>query len=124
MTYSIDFRKKVLEVREKEKLSYQKTAQRFGIGTSTVIAWHKRLSPKKYHLKQPKKVDLEKLAQDVKDYPDAYQYERAEHFGVKQNTICYALGRLGVTYKKNPSTPKSRRRATAYLSRTNTKLSR
>jgi transposase len=124
MTYSVDFRKKVLAIREKEKLSYQKTAQRFGIGTSTVIAWCKRLTPKKYHLKQPKKVDLEKLAQDVKDYPDAYQYERAERFGVKQNTICYALGRLGVTYKKNLSTSKSQCRTTLYLPKTNTKLSR
>jgi hypothetical protein len=41
------------------------------------------------------------------DYPDAYQYERAARFGVCPKAIWYALGRLGVTYKKALRHPKA-----------------
>ena len=37
------------------------------------------------------------LREDVILYPDAYQYERAERFGVSQKAIDYALRRLRVT---------------------------
>jgi hypothetical protein len=43
--------------------------------------------------------DMEKLKLDVKLYPDAYQYERAERFGVSQRGIALALKRLGISYK-------------------------
>jgi transposase len=108
MSYSLVFRKKILQVQKQEGLSYQEVAKRFGIGKATVTRWRQRLQPKKYTLKQPRKIDLVKLAQDVRDYPDDYQYERAEHFGVKQTAILYALRRLGIIYKKNTPTPKGR----------------
>ncbi len=44
---------------------------------------------------------MARLKQDIVDYPDAYQYERAERLGVSQIGIWHALKRLGVTYKKN-----------------------
>jgi transposase-like protein len=37
MTYSIDFRKKALEIRAKEKLSISKTAKRFGNCSTTIV---------------------------------------------------------------------------------------
>ena len=43
---------------------------------------------------------MEKLAQDVKDNPDDYQYERAAKFGVSQSCIKYGLERLNIRYKK------------------------
>ena len=43
------------------------------------------------------KIDLAKLAQDVRDYPDAYQFERAERFEVTHKAIRQALRKLGVT---------------------------
>ncbi|SFI79179.1 IS630 transposase-related protein, partial [Nitrosomonas sp. Nm34] len=45
---------------------------------------------------------MEILAQDVKNYPDAYQYERAKRLGVSKQGINHALKRLSVTYKKKP----------------------
>ncbi|MBL3285256.1 IS630 family transposase domain protein [Rickettsiales endosymbiont of Paramecium tredecaurelia] len=39
MTYSIDFRKKVLEVKEKEGLSFSEVALRFGISRAAVFRW-------------------------------------------------------------------------------------
>jgi len=39
---------------------------------------------------------MQALARDVVEYPDSYQYERAERFGVSQRGIALALKRLGV----------------------------
>ncbi len=69
------------------------------------------------------KLDMEALEQDVKEYPDAYQYERASRLGVCQRAIGYALERLKVSYKKNTVASKSERRGTTYLSRQDKRLS-
>jgi len=39
MTYSRDFRSKVLAIRAQEKLSMAKVAKRFGIAVSSVMRW-------------------------------------------------------------------------------------
>ena len=43
---------------------------------------------------------MEKLKQDVEQYPDSYQYERAKRFEVSQRGIALALKRLGISHKK------------------------
>lgn len=112
MTYSLDFRKKVLEVKTEEKLSYEETANRFKIGKTTRVRWHKKLEPQTTRNKPATKIDMERLKQDIEDYPDAYQYERAQRFGVSQKGIFEALKRLGVTYKKNSKTSQGGSRKT------------
>ncbi len=62
------------------------------------------------------------LAQEVKDHPDAYQYERAKRLGVSTQGINHALRRLGVTYKKKPASPKGQRRRAAHLPGKNCRL--
>ena len=47
MTYSLDFRQKVLPIQKKEKLSFRQTSQRFGIGTTTLLRWTKNIEAKK-----------------------------------------------------------------------------
>ena len=47
MTYSIDFRKKVLAIKEKEKMSFESISKRFGVGKNTVFVWTKKISPLK-----------------------------------------------------------------------------
>jgi transposase len=59
---------------------------------------------------------MEALRQDVEEYPDAYQYERAERLNVSKSCVFFALKRLGVTYKKNSQTPESEQRRTAIIS--------
>ena len=54
-----------------------------------------------------RKIDLERLKQDVRDYPDAYHYERAERFSVATNAIWQALQKLNLTYKKALKHPKA-----------------
>jgi transposase-like protein len=103
MTYSADFRQQVFLVKEKENLSLEQVANRFGMGKSTVFRWTKRLEAKRTRHKPATKIDADRLRKAVALYPDAYQYERAQRLGV----IGYALKRLGMSRKKNMFPPKS-----------------
>jgi transposase len=102
MTYSLDFRRKVLKSKEKEKLTFASTAERFGMSKNTVLLWSKDIEPKRRRNKPATKLDMEALKKDIETYPDAYQYERAARLGVTATGIWHALKRLKVTYKKNP----------------------
>ena len=115
MTYSIDFRRKVLSVRKKERLTIAEVADRFCVGLASVTRWIQRPEPKRTRYKPATKIDRIKLARDVRDYPDAYQAERAKRLGVSEKGIGHALRRMNISYKKNTSTPQSRRRRTAHL---------
>lgn len=112
MSYDEKFRVHVLKIREQEGLSLATVATRFGIGKQTVYNWTKRIEEKKKRNRLPEKLSLDKLAQDIREAPDAYQYERAKRLGVSTNCIWRALKRLGVTYKKNPQASQSRSRKT------------
>jgi transposase len=101
MTYSLDFRLKVLSVKEKESLSFAETAERFCVGLASIVRWSKRPEPQKRRYKAPTKINMEALKEDIALYPDAYQYERAERLHISKAGIWYALKRLRVTYKKN-----------------------
>lgn len=75
-------------------------AARFGVGVARVTRWIKTPVPQTKRRKPATKINMEALAQDVRDHPDAYQSERARRLGVSQQGIEHALWRLGVTYKK------------------------
>jgi len=118
MSYSLDFRRKVLEVRQRERLSIAQVAERFAVGKASVMRWLKRIERKPSGFRQ-RKLDMEALKQDLRDDPDAYQYERAARLGVTQTAICYALKKkLGVTYKKNARASTRGGRRTVRLSST------
>jgi transposase len=91
-----------MKVRKEEGESVRELAKRFKIGTTTLSRWMKRIEPIKKRNKPSIKINLSALAKDVKRYPDAYQRERAQRFGVSKFGIYWALKKLGVTYKKNP----------------------
>lgn len=103
MTYPLKFRQHVLAVQKQEGLSYVQTAQRFKVGIASLVRWTKCVEPAKTRNKPATKLDMQALAEDIKRYPDAYQYERAARLGVSANGIYHALKRLGVTFKKRPS---------------------
>ncbi len=107
MTYSIDFRKKVLAIKAQENLSFEAVARRFGVGKNTVFCWTKQLEPCQHRNKPATKINMEALAQDLELYPDAYQYERAERLGVSQSGIQLALQRLKHSRKKNTAPSES-----------------
>ena len=112
MTYSRDFREKVLLIKEKESLSFARIAKRFGIGIATVVRWAKNIESKTTRNKPATKIDMDALRRDVEAYPDAYQFERAHRLNVSKTGIGYALKRLGVTYKKNSQSSPSKSRKT------------
>ncbi len=99
MKYPLAFRTHVLSVRKKEGLTYEETAKRFAIGRATLARWIKCVEGKPYY-RHPSKISNEALRADVEHYPDAYQAERAQRFGVTVEAICYALKRIGVTYSQ------------------------
>ena len=101
MTYSIDFRRKVLETKDQESLSFETVAVRFNVSKSSVTRWAKCLEPCRNRNKPATKINMELLGQDVKLHPDAYQHERAERLGCSQRGISDALKRLKVSRKKN-----------------------
>ena len=115
MTYSLDLRKKVFSVKEKENLSFRKLAKRFDIGVASLLRWNKNLKPLKKRNKPAIKIDMEALKKDIENNPDSYQYERAQRFGVSQTGIWHAMNRLNVSYKKNSKPPKSRFREKIYV---------
>jgi len=116
MTYSLDFRQKVLSIKAQEKLTGVETAVRFGIGVASITRWDKQIEPQRTRSKPATKLDMDALKQDVDNYPDAYQYERAARLGVSQRAIGNALKRLKISYKKNTVASESGRKRTAYLS--------
>ena len=72
MTYSIDFRRKGLEIKEKEKLSFAEVSKRFGVAVNSMFLFSKKLAPQRTRDKPATKIDREALKQDIETFPDAY----------------------------------------------------
>lgn len=108
MSYSLDFRQRVLAYKEKQAITFQQTSEHFDIGIRTLFRWSNRIAPCLTRNKPATKVDMDKLLEDIEAFPDEYQWERANRLNVGQPAIHYALKRLKITYKKNTKTPQSR----------------
>ena len=116
MAYNLQFINKVLKLRS--ELSIQKLSKKFNISTRTIQNWIQGKLPTGKRNKHNVKLDLELLREDVKNYPDSYQYERAKRLMVSEACIWSNLKKLDITYKKNSKTSKSRRRKAIIISKT------
>jgi|GWRWMinimDraft_3_1066011.scaffolds.fasta_scaffold09347_1 transposase len=123
MTYPLKFRQHVLNVKTKENLSYSQTAERFSVGMASLMRWARRIEPCLTRNKPATKIDMEALARDVAQQPDAYQYERAKRFGVSKSGINWALKRLKLSRKKDSVSSQSRRPGKGPISGENKHLS-
>ncbi|WP_375326562.1 IS630 transposase-related protein [Candidatus Tisiphia endosymbiont of Nemotelus uliginosus] len=74
MTYSIDFRRKIFSIKQKEGLSFEQTAKRFSIGKTTLVRWTKKLDPELTRNNPATKINMETLRNDVAEYPDIYLF--------------------------------------------------
>ena len=74
MTYSIDFHRKVLEIKERDGMSFEKVASCFGVSKSSVSRWMQRPEPYRNRDKPTTKIDMGLLERDIELYPDSYQY--------------------------------------------------
>ena len=120
MAYSLDMRQRALELLEEGKTKTE-VSEILGIGRSSLLRWEKRASKGGLAAVYPKvrggfRVDDEKLKAYVKENPDAYHSEIAEAIGAKENTVCKALHRLGISRKKNSTVSRKRRRKAKCLS--------
>ncbi len=106
MTYSIDYRKQVLSSIA-DGMTIREAALFYGLSTSTIHSWQKKLAPKTTRNKAPTKIPDDALVEDVKRYPDDYNYERARRLNCSKTGIFNALKRLGVSQKKDLGTSKS-----------------
>ena len=100
MAHSSDFIELVLRIKEKDKLSYRKAAEKFGVSVNSIINWERGIVPTRVRNATPTKIPNEALLQDVAQYPDDFNRERAARFGVNPRSIGYALKRLKITRKK------------------------
>jgi transposase len=114
MTYTIDFRRKVLKVRQERSLTIEETSAHFEVGVATIVRWNKSIALRKHGFRR-RKIDIEALRADVEEHPDGYQYERAMRFGVTQKAIWYSLKKIGVTYKKNFQASEGQQRSSTYF---------
>jgi hypothetical protein len=101
MTYPLDYRRQVLATKKKRCLTFEETAKLFALSSRTIQRWDVKLEPCKKRSMKAGKIDKDTLIQDVLDYPDDYQWERAKRFGVSGWAIGAALKRWNITHKKN-----------------------
>jgi hypothetical protein len=69
------------------------------------MRWLVELEQKKKRNKPATKINMVLLQEDVANYPDSFQYERAQRLGVSTSGIRLALLRLKISYKKNRESP-------------------
>ncbi|WP_201580012.1 MULTISPECIES: IS630 transposase-related protein [unclassified Psychrobacter] len=106
MTYSLDYRKQVLESLE-NGMTFAEAATFYNISPTTIQKWKQRLHSKTTRNVKPSKIPNDALRKDVEDHPDDYHYERARRFNCTAPAICKALKRLGISQKKDFRTSKS-----------------
>ena len=112
-------RKNITDIKTNKKLSVREVVRRFEISPNTVYKWEKNIKLQGQRKQRVSKIDIKKLEEDVRNNPDAYQYERAKRLEVSQTAVYFGLKRLGVTYKKNVRTYKSKQRRACYVSEKN-----
>lgn len=106
MTYSLDYRKQVLESLE-DGMTFADAATFYDISLTTIQKWKLKLHSKTTRNVTPSKISDDALCKDVKGHPDNYYYyERARRFNCNASAICEAL-RLKISQKTDLRTFKS-----------------
>ena len=106
MTYSLDFRRKVLKSLD-EGMTFAGAAEFYNLSLTTIQNWKRRVHSKTTRQTKPYKIPDDVLLNDVKEHPDDYQYERARRLNCSKTGIYHALKRLGISQKKDLRTSKS-----------------
>ena len=103
MAYDKKFKKRVVEFHEKGNTT-RKTAETFGISRVSLNEWIKQYRNQGEFTRKkrvyPCKINEEALVTYLKENPDAYLSEIAEHFNCGRTTVWDTLKRLNITRKK------------------------
>lgn len=115
VTYSQDLRDRILAAYDRG-METKQIAETFGVSK----AWARRVKQTRRETGRttplPRggarvvKIDLPRLADLVRAQPDATLAELRDRLGVEcsESAVCLALKRIGFTFKKRRSTPRSR----------------
>ncbi|MBF0776751.1 transposase [Streptococcus azizii] len=114
MTYSIDFRKRVLSFVQ-EGHTRTEASKLFGINPSTLRRWEQKVKTEghlqdKPRQRSPRKLPKDQLLAYVEQHPDAYLREIAEHFSCAINAVWKALRKYNITLKKDDTLSRTRPR--------------
>ena len=105
MAYSIDFIKRAVAYKQKGH-TFKQLREAFDIPPETYYQWEDKLQNGYYESKpkrdRSRKIDKEKLKQEVKEKPDAYLYELAQKFDCTPQAVFLMLRKLNITLKKRP----------------------
>jgi transposase len=112
--YSVDLRERVLDYL-KQRNNKKAASEIFKVGIATIYRWVRQKKEKGHvepHRREYsyKKLDDSILEQYVKEHPDRFLIEIAEHFSVTEQAIFYALKRLKITRKKRRFSTKNEMR--------------
>jgi len=104
MSYEKSFKERVLTYLA-EGHTQAETAKTFGIGTTTIKEWKRRVAANeslepKIRNRRPKKINPDELKAYVAAHPDAYLPEIALQFNCTGEAVRRALKRLKITRKK------------------------
>lgn len=119
--YSQDLRDRVVRAGERG-MATAEIARVFDVSPAWVRRVKQRLresgeaSPRKVGSPGVRKIDRERLAELVKEQPDATLKELRERLGIQcgESTICTVLKKLGLSFKKRRSTRPSRTARTSH----------
>ena len=97
MVYSIDYRKRAVAYKQ-EGHTFRQLREAFGIPSETYYDWKKKLENGYYEIKikreRRRKIDKEKLRQEIETKPDACLHELAEVFNCTPQAVFYALRKI------------------------------
>jgi len=103
--YSNDYRRRAVGYKD-EGHTFKELRKVFGICSRTYYQWKTGLASgiydKKVKRTRRRKIDKEKLREEVKKRPDAYLWELAQIFDCTSQAIASALKKMGITLKKRP----------------------
>ena len=119
--YSIELRTRALAYLDKGE-KRQKVCEVFGISLKTLFNWIKlrsvtgdiQIKPRPL-IRSTRKLHEKDLLAYLEKYPDHYNKEIAEAFGVKASSVFGALKKFGITRKKNNTLQRARREKKARL---------
>jgi len=118
MYYSEKFRKEVMSYLD-VGYSQREVSKMFNISEKTVWNWNKQrktighLRANMSYERSPRKLPKDVLLQYIKDHPDAYLREIADHFGCHPSSVFARLKKFDVSYKKNSTLSRTRRESSA-----------
>ena len=99
MGYSKDFKDKVIEIMARDEMSVRKSARYFNVCIQTIQNWKKSTVSKPIP-GCPAKISRAQILKDVEQYPDDYQYERAERLAVSTHAVFNALRAAEISRRK------------------------